>query len=147
MANDINSVNITGRLVRDAELKYTGGGTPVLNFAVAVNKSVKRNDQWQDEGHFFDCVLWGKLGEAVNQYMKKGIQVAVDGELQQDRWEKDGQKHSKVKIRVNNLRMMGGNSSGQANNQSSSGNYSGPSSNYNGPGGTDPQSFEDDIPF
>lgn len=133
MANDINNVTVTGRLTRDAELKFTGGGTPVLNFSVAVNKGVKRNDQWTDEAHFFDFVLWGKLGEAVNQYMKKGIQVAVDGELQQDRWEKDGQKHSKVKIRVNNLRMMGG-------------------VNKNAPGAAGqkaagPEQFEDDIPF
>ena len=87
---DINVVVLVGRLTRDAELKYTKSGTAIVRFSLAVNRSRKQDDQWIDETSFFDIDFWGKGAEAVNRYLTKGQQVAVEGELRQDRWEQDG---------------------------------------------------------
>src|SRR5512138_2486102 len=95
---DLNIVLIIGRLTRDAELKYTQGGTAVSKFGVACNKRRKDGDQWKDEASFFDVVLWGKSAEGLNQYLTKGKQVAIEGELNQNRWTQDGQNRSKVEI-------------------------------------------------
>jgi single-strand DNA-binding protein len=109
---DINHVVLVGRLTRDAELKYTAGGQAVCKFSVAVNRRKKSGEQWVDEANFFDIVLWGRQGETLNQYLQKGKQVGVEGELRQDRWEQDGQNRSKVEIVANNLQLLGGNSGG-----------------------------------
>jgi single-strand DNA-binding protein len=105
---DVNHVILIGRLTRDAELKYTSGGMAVCKFAIAVNKRRKHGEQWVDEANFFDIVLWGKQGESLNQYLVKGKQVAVEGELHQNRWEQDGQSRSKVEVNANNVQLLGG---------------------------------------
>jgi single-strand DNA-binding protein len=105
---DVNHVILIGRLTRDAELKYTSGGMAVSKFAIAVNKRRKQGEQWVDEANFFDIVLWGRQGETLNQYLIKGKQVAVEGELHQNRWEQDGQSRSKIEINANNVQLLGG---------------------------------------
>lgn len=74
---DINHVTLVGRLTRDAELKYTNSGQAVSNIALAVNQRRRREDQWVDEAHFFDCVVWGRTAEVLNQYLVKGKQVGL----------------------------------------------------------------------
>jgi single-strand DNA-binding protein len=112
MAADINHVVLVGRLTRDAELKSIASGQAVCKFSIAVNRSKKNGDQWEDEANFFDVVLWGRRGEALHQYLNKGKLVAVDGELRQDRWQQDGQNRSKVEIVANNIQLLGGGSGG-----------------------------------
>jgi len=109
---DVNIVVLVGRLTRDAELKYTNSGQAICRFSIAVNRSKKQGDQWVDEASFFDVDYWGKGGEAVNQYLVKGKQVCVEGELRQDRWEQDGQNRSKVLVSASNVQLLG--SSGSA---------------------------------
>ncbi|MCF7914093.1 MAG: single-stranded DNA-binding protein [Spirochaetaceae bacterium] len=151
MANDINQVTLVGRLTRDAELKYTGGGTAVCKFSIALNRSRKNGDQWQEEAHFFDIVVWGRQGEAIHQYLTKGKQIAVQGELRQNRWEKDGQQRSKVEITAQNVQLLGGPSGNR--NEAPASSYNsrpdtqhGPNENSNNFSGG-PEQFEDDIPF
>lgn len=127
---DVNHVILIGRLTRDAELKYTSGGMAVCKFAIAVNRRRKNGDQWVDEASFFDIVLWGRSGESLNQYLVKGKQVAVEGELRQDRWEQDGQSRSKIEIMANNVQLLGGNTGGSQG--SGSGGYAGGSSGSGG---------------
>ena len=107
--NDMNIVAINGRLTKDAELKYTSGGMAIATLSLASNRSVKKNDKWEDEANFFECTMFGKSAEAVKQYLTKGQQVSISGELRQERWEKDGQKQSRVTIIVNHLQLVGGN--------------------------------------
>lgn len=121
---DVNHVILIGRLTRDAELKYTSGGMAVCKFAIAVNKRRKNGEEWVEEANFFDIVLWGRSGESLNQYLVKGKQIAVEGELHQNRWEQDGQARSKVEIMANNVQLLGGNAGGQGN-SSGSGSYGG----------------------
>jgi len=105
---DVNHVTLIGRLTRDSEIKYTAGGQAVCKFSIAVNRRRKNGDQWVDEASFFDVVLWGKTGESLNQYLTKGKQIAVEGELCQNRWEQDGQNRSKVEVMANNVQLLGG---------------------------------------
>jgi len=106
--NDMNVLAINGRLVRDAELSYSNSGMAIGKFSIASNRSVKKNDKWEDEAGFYDCVMFGKMAQSVNQYLTKGQQVSIAGEIRQERWEKDGQARSKVVIIVNHLQLMGG---------------------------------------
>jgi len=171
MAADLNHVILIGRLTRDAELKYTANGMAVCKFSLAVNRRKKQGDQWVEEGNFFDITLWGRSGEAINQYLIKGKQVAVEGELRQDRWEQDGQPRSKVAVVANNVQLLGGGSqggvsqggvSGQAQGggwnpapRSSSAAPQGPRNDDRGPrqdegpgpGDITDDGFADDIPF
>ena len=105
---DINHVTLVGRLTRDAELKYTNSGQAVSNIGIAINQRRRRDDQWVDEAHFFDCVVWGKTAEALNPYLVKGKQIGVEGQLRQNRWEQDGRTRSRVEIFVNNIQLLGG---------------------------------------
>lgn len=107
---DLNSVNLVGRLTRGAELKYTGSGTPVTKLGLAVNRRTKKGEEWTEEASFFDIVVWGRQGEALNPYLVKGKQLAIKGRLQQDRWEKDGQKKSRVLVVAEDVQLLGGGS-------------------------------------
>lgn len=106
---DINKVLVIGRLVREPEcLEYTASGTARLSISIAVNRSEKRGGEWADKASFFDITIWGKTAENVRPYLCKGKQVAVDGYIDQQRWEKDGQKHSRVVIVANSVQLLGG---------------------------------------
>jgi len=150
MAGSINHVVLVGNLTRNAELKYTNSGMAISTFSIAVNQRRKKEDQWVDEAHFFDVEYFGKAAEAVNQYLVKGKQVGVEGSLRQDRWEKDGQARSKVKITASNLMLLGGRPQGQAPGAGPApSGGSEPASGGSEPaaGGPPPDTFEDDIPF
>lgn len=95
---DINKVLVIGRLTRDADKKVLNSGIAVVGFSIANGYRKKNGDQWTDETNFFDCVALGKSAESVFSYLKKGKQVAISGELRQNRWESNGQKMSKVVI-------------------------------------------------
>lgn len=145
---DVNHVILIGRLTRNAELKYTSGGMAVCKFAIAVNKRRKQGEQWVDEASFFDIVLWNKQAETLNQFLVKGKQVAVEGELHQNRWEQDGQSRSKIEINASNVQLLGGGE----NRSESTGNGSGGNYHGNGqqnankaPSGASNDDFPDDV--
>lgn len=141
--NDLNTLALIGRITRDAELKYLSTGTAMSSFAIAVNRSVKKGDQWTDEASFVDLTLWGKTAENLNKYLVTGTQVAVQGSLEQQRWEKDGQKHSKLAVRVESVQLLGGKKpqGGQSQASASGAQPQQSASDF------DPQAYEDDIPF
>jgi single-strand DNA-binding protein len=139
---DINQVVLIGRLTRDVELKYTNTGFAIANLSLAVNRRVKKDDTWQDEGNFFNCVLIGKRAEALAQYLVKGKQVGIQGELRQNRWEQDGQPRSRVEIFINDIQLLGGRSSEQG--------FRGAGEQpekYSSPEIPTADDFDDDIPF
>lgn len=113
MAGDINSGVIVGRITRDAELRYTGSGSALCSLSIASNRRVKKGDGWEDEASFVDMTLWGKQAEGLNKYLTKGTQVAVNYSLKQERWEKDGQKHSKLALQVEDIQLLGGKREGR----------------------------------
>ena len=144
---DINRVILVGRLVKDAELKFTSASTPVTRFSVAVNRNRKNGDQWEEEVSYIDIVLWGRSAESISKFLTKGRQVAVEGELRQNRWEQDGQQRSKLEVVAGNVQLLGGTPAGNGNPQSQgqSGSFTKKSAPVSAP---EPDHFDDDgIPF
>jgi single-strand DNA-binding protein len=154
---DINHVVLVGRLTRNAELKYTNNGAAVSKFSLAINQRRKKDDQWVDEAHFFDIVLWGKTAESLNQYLVKGKQVGVEGQLRQNRWEQEGQARSKVEIFATNVMLLGSGTGGGGGRQgggqpsearpAGGGDKSASGGDFPEGGAPAPDNFEDDIPF
>jgi len=110
MSNDINRVVLIGRIVSEPVLRYTQGGTAITSFSIANNRRWKSSDGEKTESvSFFNCTAWGALGEKViSVYGKKGMQVAIEGRIEQQRWEKDGEKKSKIEIIVENFQFLSG---------------------------------------
>ena len=112
---DINSVSIIGRMTRDMDYAFTSTGVAIGKISLAVNHMKK------DEVSFLDVKVFGKLAENLKPYLLKGKQIGVTGFLKQERWEKDGQKFSRVIINADSIELLGGNSNGSSNNNSSYG--------------------------
>lgn len=142
MANDINHVTIVGRLTRDAEISYLPSGAAVAKISIAVNRSRKNGDQWVEEVSYFDSAVFGKTAENLKPYLSKGKQVGLEGHLKQDRWEKDGQKFSKISIVADNVQLLGGKSDGVCSGYS--GTPTTPTGKQSPQGG---EGYPDDIPF
>ena len=133
---DLNRVTVIGHLTRDEELKYTPGGMAIGNFSLALNRRVKKGQEWVDEANYFDVAIFGKQAESLKRFLTKGKQIAVDGFLKQERWndQQTGQTRSAVKIIANDIQLLGGK---EGNNQSDNG-YGG----YNdGSAGYDPDGY------
>ena len=116
---DLNHVVLIGRLTRDLgaderSFGYIGNGTARANVSIAVNRSKKTGDGYADEVNYFDVTIWGKTAENLKPYLTKGKQICVEGHLKQDRWEKDGQKQSRITIQADNCYLLGGKSDGGA---------------------------------
>lgn len=98
---NLNSVVVQGNLTRDASegmRRSEATGTAFGSFTIAVNKSVKDGDNWTDRTSFFKVKGFGKSYENAVKHMTKGSSVIVEGSLEQECWEKDGQKRSEVTI-------------------------------------------------
>lgn len=110
---DLNTVILIGHLTHDIsnnDFAFTSNGTARLRLSIAVNRSEKKNGEWGNKANFFEVTVWGKTAENIKQYLSKGKQVAIDGYLDQQRWEKDGQKFSKVAVVANSVQLLGGKS-------------------------------------
>ncbi len=115
MARGFSKVIIIGNVTRDPELRTTQSGSQVCSFSVAVNRSYKDSSgAQQDSVSFFDCSAWGRPGEIIAQYARKGSGIMVCGRLEQRSWEdKDGQKRSRVEIAVEDFNFLGGSDGGE----------------------------------
>jgi single-strand DNA-binding protein len=102
---DMNIVLIRGNLARDPDLRIVGERqTSVVNFTVATSREFTRADGTQDKvATFVVCEAWDSGAEAIASTLKKGDFVMIEGSLRNDSWEKDGVKHSTLKVRVNNF--------------------------------------------
>lgn len=106
--SDINNVSLTGRLTRDPELRVTAGGTQLLSFTLAFNTSVRNRQtgEWDERGNFIDCTMFGKRAESLLNFLAKGQKVAIAGKLRYATWDKDGQRHSKLDLIVDEIDFM-----------------------------------------
>ena len=103
-----NRVIVMGNLTRDPDVREVGmNAVKVCRFSLAINERRKdRSGNVIDMPTFVDVDAWDKLGELCGQYLKQGRSVLVEGRLQSDTWEKDGQKHQKLKIRAATVKFM-----------------------------------------
>jgi single-strand DNA-binding protein len=162
----VNKVILVGRLGRDPETRYTGGGSAVANFSIATDETFKdRNGERQKRTEWHKIVVWGKQAEIAQQYLKKGSLIFIEGRIQSREWQdKEGQKRTSFEIVANNFRMLGGRGDGAAaagagagagggrHDDFDGGGHSGPSDDsYGGGGGSSmpsgPDISDEDIPF
>jgi len=109
MSNDLNKWMGIIRLTRDPELRYIQSGKAICNFSGASSQSYQKDGEKKETVSYFDFQVWGKLGEVVNEHAKKGMRLAIDGKLQQSRWDdSDGKKRSKIEIVVENFQFLDG---------------------------------------
>ena len=108
---DINVVMLVGRLTKDPEVSYTQNQKCVAKFSIAVN------GYNQEQVYFFEITCFGKLAEIAGQYAKKGKQVAVQGQLNQSRYQtQDGRNISKIGILASTVQLLGKKEEGQRTN-------------------------------
>ncbi len=114
---------ITGNITRDPELRTTTSGSNVCSFSVAVNRTYKGTDgENKEDVSYIDCVAWGKLGEVISNYAKKGSSVLVSGRLSQRSFEgKDGTKRSRTEIVAEDFNFIGSSSARDGGSSSYSG--------------------------
>lgn len=150
---DLNHVVLIGRLTRDLgdderSFGYVGNGQARANVSIAVNRSKKSGDEWIDETSYFDITIWGKTAENLKPYLNKGKQICVEGHLKQDRWEKDGQKMSRVTIIADNVQLLGGKSENAGNTDNGAPRFV-PADNSTSttPAENNSGDFPEDIPF
>jgi len=107
--SDLNCAFLVGRLTHDPEMRYLPQGAPVCEFSLASNRYFNRKDgEKVEQVIFIDVVAWNHLAEICAEYLKKGRQILVSGQLIQDRWEaKDtGQKRSKIRIQADHVQFL-----------------------------------------
>ena len=114
MARGINKVILVGNLGSDPELRYTGSGTAVCNFSLATSESYKDRDGNQVENtEWHRVVAWARLAEICGEYLKKGRQVYIEGQLQTRQWEdKDGNTKYTTEVKAREMQMLGGRDDG-----------------------------------
>jgi len=155
---NLNKVMLMGNLTRDVELKYTQSNQAVANLGLAVNRRWKTPEgEDREEVTFVDCEAWGRTAETLQKYLSKGRPVFIEGRLKLDQWEKEGQKHSKMRVVVEGFQFIdskqgssGGGGGGGGDEYAPPARSARPAASRGGssPGPTPPpQMGEDDIPF
>lgn len=129
----INNVVLVGRMTRDAELRYTGSGTAVASFSIAVERTFT-NAQGERETDFINCVAWRKTAEIISNFTRKGSLVGVTGRIQTRNYtNNEGRKVYITEVVCENFQMLEPKSvtekRGQNDNESSGSGYSN-NSNY-----------------
>ena len=104
----MNLITIKGRLVRNPELKTSGGGMEYCKFTVAVDRRRQRDKEKQTD--FFDCTAFGNTGVAISKYFEKGKEILLTGRMESNKTEKDGVKHTWWGISVDTFEFCGGKS-------------------------------------
>lgn len=98
----INQVTLLGNLTRDPELRYTPSGSPVIGFSIATNRqwTDKTTGEKKEYVDYHDIVFWGKAAEIINQYVRKGSKILVQGRLQTRSWDDKNTKVKRYKTEV-----------------------------------------------
>lgn len=100
----LNHITIMGRLTRDPELRRTGSGVAVANFAIACERDFSGKDSSEKETDFVGCVAWRSTGEFVSKYFSKGRMAVVDGRLQMRSYtDKDGNRRTAAEVIADNV--------------------------------------------
>ncbi len=152
----VNKVILVGNLGRDAEMRFTSGGTPVATVSMATTERfTDREGQKKEDTQWHRIVIWGKTAESLHEYLTKGKQIYVEGKLQTREWQdKEGKTNKTTEVRADKIVLLGGGGGGGGE-RMGGGNRGGRSDRYGDSGGQDapPDSgpidapTDDDIPF
>jgi len=163
MSRGVNKAILIGRLGADPDVRYTASGTAVANISLATTYSTKDREtgEWQEATEWHRVVFFERMAEVVEQYLRKGSQIYVEGNIRTEKWQdRDGQDRYTTKIYARDMQMLG------SRDEAGSSQYSAPRSsapptpastpsnvpeNQAPAQGTNkpslPDDFEDDIPF
>ncbi|MEX0654106.1 MAG: single-stranded DNA-binding protein [Phycisphaeraceae bacterium] len=105
---NLNKVMLMGNLTRDPEMRFLPSNMPVVNIGLAVNRRWRNKEgEPQEETTFVDCEAFGRTAEVINQYLKKGRPLYVEGRLKLDQWQdKEGNNRSKMKVVVESFEFI-----------------------------------------
>lgn len=106
----VNKVILVGNLGRDAELRYTPGGSAVANFSIATTETWtdKNSGERRDQTEWHRVVLWGRQAETLKDFLTKGRQIYIEGRLQTRQWDdRDGNKRSTTEVRGDRVVLLG----------------------------------------
>lgn len=115
----MNLVVLIGRLTRDPELKFGQSGKAYSRFSIAVDNPMKKG-----EADFINCVAFGKTAELIGEYMRKGSKIGVNGRLQMNRFEINGEKRTSYDVLVEQIEFLDSKGSGASSSSSGSSDYS-----------------------
>ena len=141
MSNGLNKVLIIGNLGNDPEIKYTQSGSPVANLSIATSErwKDKNSGEQKEQVEWHRVVLFSRLAEIAEQYLKKGSKVFIEGKLQTRDWEdSEGKKRYTTEIIAREMSMLDSRQSADNSQQ--------PRSDSSTEGKSD-EGFEEDIPF
>ena len=110
MARSLNKVMLLGNLGSDPETRFSTGGTAITNFNIATTRRWRdqRSEEWREETDWHRVVCFGRNAEIASEYLSKGRQVYVEGDLRTSSWERDGQRRERTEIHVQQLILLGG---------------------------------------
>lgn len=93
MAEGLNRVMLLGNLGKDPDLKTTQGGQAILRLSLATSETyLDRNNERQERTEWHSITVWGKRGEALSKFLKRGDRIFVEGRIQTSTYEKEGEK-------------------------------------------------------
>lgn len=148
----INKAILVGNLGRDPELRYTSSGTAVANFSIATTERwTSKDGEKQERTSWHKIVAWGRLGEVCGEYLKKGKQVYIEGQIEYREYEdRDGVTRYVTEIKAREMQMLGrkGDEDAEGADPNRDEQYGGPYP-QDGPssGGEGASITDDDIPF
>lgn len=103
----LNKVFLGGRATRDIELRRTEKGTPVVQFSLAVENRINKDENGKPTADFISCLAWNKVAETISKYVKKGNRILIIGRLQTRNYEnKDGNKVYVTEVVVENVKLI-----------------------------------------
>jgi single-strand DNA-binding protein len=155
MAKSVNKVILLGNVGKDPDIRSTPGGTMVANFTLATSDRFQdQQGNWQDRTEWHNLVAFKRTAEIVRDYVKKGSKLYIEGKIQTRTWDdKEGVKHYKTEILVNDLSLLSGREEGSGGySRSSSSSSSASSFDQRPPAGAEDVAHsteisDDDIPF
>jgi len=146
----VNKAILVGNLGRDAEMRFTAGGSPVATVSLATTERfTDRDGQRKEDTQWHRIVIWGKTAESLHEYLTKGKQIYVEGRIQTREWtDKEGQKVKTTEIRADRVVLLGGGGGGSGEGRPRSQRY-GAESQEAAPVDAGPVDVpnDDDIPF
>lgn len=150
----LNQVFLMGNLTRDPEIRYTPSGKAVGDLRMAINRRYKTSDgEDRDETCYVGIVVWGRQAETCGEYLRKGSPLLVEGRLQYNEWEKDGQKFNRLRVVAARVQFMGRPKAAESSNgqvdtgKVDAGTSEQESSPAEGPSAQDVSGDEDNLPF
>ncbi|RBT39404.1 single-strand binding protein [Enterococcus gallinarum] len=154
----INNLTLVGRLTKDPDLKYTGNGTAVATFTLAVNRNFT-NQSGEREADFINCVIWRKPAETLANYAKKGVLIGITGRIQTRSYDnQQGQRVYVTEVVADNFQLLESKKADSSQNKQGGGVSNSQTNNYtrnqqnNNSASSDPFSnspidIDDSLPF